>query len=223
VHSDVGGAYPERGLSDCSLAWMLAEAQDKGLRLLPGWADTLHPDPLGQAHDQPTNGWFGCLWALAGLRRRPPEPAHLRHASLTQRLAAQLGDGAPQVPLWRQRPFQLGLVLVGALLALRDWHPVFGLGLIAACLYLGCGVSAYSVRRLRDWRAHSCRTHRWLGRWAQVPLWVAPLAGLLEHALTWTFSGHAGWLLGATCGLKWAAVASLVALLMWSLAAGRRS
>ena len=32
AHSDVGGGYRETGLSDGALAWMVAEAEDKGWR-----------------------------------------------------------------------------------------------------------------------------------------------------------------------------------------------
>ena len=35
MHSDVGGGYPDKGLAHVSLEWMLSEAKDAGLRLVP--------------------------------------------------------------------------------------------------------------------------------------------------------------------------------------------
>jgi hypothetical protein len=37
VHSDVGGWYDQRGLSDITLIWMLENAEKHGLRLKPKW------------------------------------------------------------------------------------------------------------------------------------------------------------------------------------------
>jgi uncharacterized protein (DUF2235 family) len=50
VHSDVGGGYPEAGLSDCALAWMLCKAESNGLALDRNnvW---MKPDAQGKLHD----------------------------------------------------------------------------------------------------------------------------------------------------------------------------
>ena len=47
VHSDVGGSYPEAqsGLSKITLEWMVAEAQQFGLRIDPGKAETVLGKP----------------------------------------------------------------------------------------------------------------------------------------------------------------------------------
>ena len=37
VHSDVGGWYPEKGLSDSALKWMLLKAKAAGIHLRDGW------------------------------------------------------------------------------------------------------------------------------------------------------------------------------------------
>ena len=60
VHSDIGGGYPERGLSDITLNWMIekAKTQNPG----PGLkfdneamlAHVLRPDPLAMLHDSKT-------------------------------------------------------------------------------------------------------------------------------------------------------------------------
>jgi uncharacterized protein (DUF2235 family) len=48
VHSDVGGGYPETGLSDISLKWMMEKAQSCNLSFN---AVEMHPDPMGQLHE----------------------------------------------------------------------------------------------------------------------------------------------------------------------------
>ncbi|HMI92862.1 MAG TPA: DUF2235 domain-containing protein [Polyangiales bacterium] len=56
AHSDVGGGYPEDGLSDIALEWMLAKAQANGLLLDPTSrpVHTLDPKPTAMLHDSKT-------------------------------------------------------------------------------------------------------------------------------------------------------------------------
>jgi T6SS, Phospholipase effector Tle1-like, catalytic domain len=51
VHSDVGGGYPEKGLSDGALQWMMDEAGQLGLSLHPGMSGQVRPDPTDVLHD----------------------------------------------------------------------------------------------------------------------------------------------------------------------------
>lgn len=53
AHSDVGGGYPECGLSDIALDWMRDKARDSGLRLEAEGATAFEPkpDPLGKLHN----------------------------------------------------------------------------------------------------------------------------------------------------------------------------
>jgi uncharacterized protein (DUF2235 family) len=62
AHCDVGGGYPETGLSDIALLWMAERARSCGLAfhpdafpavVAPGAREALavHPDPLGRLHD----------------------------------------------------------------------------------------------------------------------------------------------------------------------------
>lgn len=53
VHSDVGGGYPERGLSDITLQWMLDKAASAGLALDTEALDAypIHRDPRRNIHD----------------------------------------------------------------------------------------------------------------------------------------------------------------------------
>lgn len=60
VHSDVGGGYEEKGLSDLALAWMLQRLQAlAGLRI-PLYEPTLRPDLHAAAHDERTG--LGVFW-----------------------------------------------------------------------------------------------------------------------------------------------------------------
>ena len=52
VHSDIGGGYPDNGLSDLSLTWMFDRARSCGLVLKP--EIPVAPDPLGQLNDSLT-------------------------------------------------------------------------------------------------------------------------------------------------------------------------
>lgn len=99
VHSDVGGGYARRGLSDIALGWMLDEAREQGLRLDERTERPLQPDAHACAHDQPLTRAFGPWWALLGLQRRPPPPEGLAHPSLAGRHPL----GGPQLwaPPWR--------------------------------------------------------------------------------------------------------------------------
>ena len=48
VHSDVGGGYPETGLSDIPLKWMIEKAQGCNLNFDPV---PMQPDPIGLMHE----------------------------------------------------------------------------------------------------------------------------------------------------------------------------
>lgn len=50
-HSDVGGGYPETGLSDRALEWMFSNLSAQGLRFDRQNIRALAPNPTGDAHD----------------------------------------------------------------------------------------------------------------------------------------------------------------------------
>lgn len=61
VHTDIGGGYGLRmGLSDLTLAWMIAEARATmhPLKVEPGLIAELKPDPLGRQHDELATSWL---------------------------------------------------------------------------------------------------------------------------------------------------------------------
>lgn len=61
VHSNVGGGYPDQGLSDITLNWMADKARSCGLGFdEPYLASILNPNPEGTLYDSKT-GIFGLL------------------------------------------------------------------------------------------------------------------------------------------------------------------
>ncbi|MBM4206524.1 MAG: DUF2235 domain-containing protein [Gammaproteobacteria bacterium] len=50
-HSDIGGGYPERDLSDITLRWMINKAQAQGLQFKPGFEQAINPNAYGFLRD----------------------------------------------------------------------------------------------------------------------------------------------------------------------------
>lgn len=76
AHADIGGGYPETGLSDITLGWMLEHAERHGLSIKDGTVAALRPDPLARLHDQtatqPSWQMMGTWPRWAKLDRGPP-------------------------------------------------------------------------------------------------------------------------------------------------------
>jgi uncharacterized protein (DUF2235 family) len=67
VHSNVGGGYPETGLSDITLRWMVDKAKGCGLAFDEQYLkEKLKPDPLAKIMDSMT-----CFYRLFGRYTRP--------------------------------------------------------------------------------------------------------------------------------------------------------
>ena len=119
VHCDVGGGYPEpeSGLSKIALRWMLKEAMNAGLLVIPGRMDLVLgrtgayavPDPHAKMHESLTGLWWLAEilwkrhynWARQKWERRPNlgrrrtiPPNSLIHESAYQRG----GDYARHLP-----------------------------------------------------------------------------------------------------------------------------
>ena len=60
VHSDVGGYYEERGLSDIAFAWMMDIASEHGMKLKEKWQDDLEQDCTDLLHNSRSGFWK--LW-----------------------------------------------------------------------------------------------------------------------------------------------------------------
>lgn len=68
VHADVGGGYPQAGLSDVTLRWMLDKAQtDGGLELDETPLVYFRPDPMAKGHDS-----FGAFYKVLDWFRGEP-------------------------------------------------------------------------------------------------------------------------------------------------------
>ena len=95
VHSDVGGSYPERGLSDGALKWMLQKAIDAGMLIKPDWEKNINPDPkdIKAQHESRKNIWK--LWPKVD--RQIPENAKI-HQSTFDRIEANIGYAPPNLP-----------------------------------------------------------------------------------------------------------------------------
>lgn len=57
VHSNVGGGYPDKGLSDGALKWMMDEAQELGLKIRQEMYDQVKPDSRAVLYDS-QSGFF---------------------------------------------------------------------------------------------------------------------------------------------------------------------
>ena len=82
-HSDVGGSYEERGLSDIALRWMLTKAQSCGMSLDKDKFASLKSDPLAPQHDE----FWTPKWFFLGTHKRQPKPKAKVHQSVQERMA----------------------------------------------------------------------------------------------------------------------------------------
>lgn len=57
VHSDVGGWYKDRSLSDIAFAWLMDKASSCGITLKKDWENSLEQDALGDIHES-RKGWW---------------------------------------------------------------------------------------------------------------------------------------------------------------------
>ena len=103
VHSDVGGSYAERGLSDITLKWMLEAARHYGLLIEQAALDALHPDPMGKLHNPLWPFWWLLGWKQRIIRKlqfpasQPPAEVWI-HESVQQRMQGSGGSYRPNIP-----------------------------------------------------------------------------------------------------------------------------
>jgi uncharacterized protein (DUF2235 family) len=94
VHSDVGGGYPDSGLSDIALDWMIGRAAAHGLHFDPPatQANPLDPRPLATLHDSRR----GVYRLTPGIDRPIRiDPTQSIHPSVLQRWDADPGYRPP--------------------------------------------------------------------------------------------------------------------------------
>ena len=100
VHSDVGGSYAERGLSDIALQWMLDGAAQYGLLLDPDGLKDIKPDPLGKLHNPLWPYWWLLGWKRRTIRTysRKPEAEVWVHRSVQERMQSLGEEYQPALP-----------------------------------------------------------------------------------------------------------------------------
>ena len=102
VHSDVGGWYQERGLSNVALRWMLQQATDAGMVLKDGWDQTLEPHQMAshdlgmRCRDQVAEheSW-NKIWKVLPRVKRQFSENPLIHQSVFDRIADDDNDYKP--------------------------------------------------------------------------------------------------------------------------------
>ncbi|NML48346.1 DUF2235 domain-containing protein [Ramlibacter sp. G-1-2-2] len=129
VHSDVGGGYPETGLSDGTLAWMLAEAGRAGLAFTAGMVGQVKPSVQDVLHES-------CRGAFALLPTQPRSAPRLVegpsvHPSVLER---QKAPPISQCPYRDNLAFDKQLPAQVQVFALPPWNAT-GLWLEAGTAY----------------------------------------------------------------------------------------
>jgi len=89
VHSDVGGGYKEKGLSDITLEWMITHAYSHGLRVKSSAMKKLRKDPAGKMHDSCKG-----IWKPFGTKVRSIAKTDSVHGSVKKRMQ-KLADYKP--------------------------------------------------------------------------------------------------------------------------------
>ena len=92
VHSDVGGWYDERGLSDIALRWMLEKARQCGMKLKDEEFAEVKGDPLAEKNDSHKG-----FWNFRGKHERKVPSGGKVHASVKERM--ENSDYEPVLPL----------------------------------------------------------------------------------------------------------------------------
>jgi len=101
VHSDVGGSYTERGLSDISLKWMLEAACRHGLLIDSARFRDIKPDPLAPMHNPLKPYWWVLGWSrrlVRTLNQSPESPKKVWiHPSVKIRME-EISSYKPDLP-----------------------------------------------------------------------------------------------------------------------------
>ena len=116
-HSDVGGGYPETGLSDIALRWMIEEAQACGLEFRTETLQQIKPDPHGVLHDS-RKGFMRHL--LTTPRSVPPAGSRLLHKSVEDRRS---NPPITQAPYWTHRELKRRESTSVSVYASNPWNP----------------------------------------------------------------------------------------------------
>jgi len=93
VHADVGGGYPEDGLANGALKWMIECAEYHGVGFQKDRVSEFPPNPTGKMHESCTG-----FWELRGAEKRIiPEGANIHESAIT-RMQADIGYKPENLP-----------------------------------------------------------------------------------------------------------------------------
>jgi uncharacterized protein (DUF2235 family) len=91
VHSDVGGWYDERGLSNVALRWMIDKASACGMEVDKNRAAAYQTNPHDKMHDS-----YEGIWIIRGSQvRKIPDGASI-HSSVKERMDRRQNQYTPQ-------------------------------------------------------------------------------------------------------------------------------
>ncbi|MBB5394538.1 DUF2235 domain-containing protein [Mucilaginibacter sp. AK015] len=91
VHSNIGGGYPDEGLSDIALHWMIAKAKGAGLSFEEGYVDDeVRPNNKGRLYNSNTLP-FSILGQFVRKLLSTPRAAESVHPSVFERVDANIG------------------------------------------------------------------------------------------------------------------------------------
>ena len=131
VHSDVGGGYPEIGLSNGALLWMMQEAEGQGLVLNEVMRGQIKADPRDVLHDSCT-GLFSMLPTQPrSVPMVDPASAASLHPSVLDR---QTNPPISQAPYRVSTRLAVGQSVERAIFAINPWNET-GIYLEAGAVY----------------------------------------------------------------------------------------
>lgn len=94
VHADIGGGYPEAGLANSALHWMISKARKHGVQFRDDRINEFQPDPEGKFHESLEGGWV-----LRGGSPRPiPSGATIHESAVTCRDSESCDYNPPNIP-----------------------------------------------------------------------------------------------------------------------------
>lgn len=96
AHSNVGGGYPDSGLSDIALSWMIRKAQNCGLAFDSDWLRSMtHENPEGQIVNS-QNLFFFLMGGGNYTRPIPKEPGQFVASTAAGRMKSAAKDYHPE-------------------------------------------------------------------------------------------------------------------------------
>ena len=100
MHSDIGGSYPETGLSNIALRWMIHEAENEGLLVDQDQKKVFVPNHRDKLHNSLLPFWWILGWWIRKIRS-----GSLVHISVKRRMEDKKKyrpKNLPEDPIWHE-------------------------------------------------------------------------------------------------------------------------